>query len=56
MKYPIPYSVPNVSVKNSTEIAVAIATRMDVKNLGMEAGMRISRKILLNVAPNEYKG
>ncbi len=38
MKYPMPYCVPNVSVKNSTEIAVAMATLIAVKNFGKVAG------------------
>ena len=41
----MPYCVPNVSVKNSTEIAVAIATRTAVINFGREAGTMICRTI-----------
>ena len=49
----MPYCVPNVSVKNSTETAVAIATRMAVMNFGREAGRITKRKIWPSEAPSE---
>jgi hypothetical protein len=48
--------VPKVSVKKRTEIAVAIATLIEVKILGIEAGMRISLKTAEKSAPKEYSG
>ena len=49
----MPYCVPNVSVKNSTETAVAIATRTAVMNFGKDAGRMTKRKACANDAPSE---